>query len=706
MSMKYLNLIDLYSYRVLFRAKGNCMLRYLRKFLQKCKERFYPHQITKEEIELVRNNALFSNIDEETLQLLIGSGRVGTFPSDKLLIKKGEIATQLYFIKKGSVRVFDYDSKGVKVALVRLNEGDSFGEHALVGYTLSKRNAYVETITPCELLIIPYKAIKKLTNLLALDSTLHHFRFYERIDSILPKINDAKLVKFEDGHTIFNAGDEPDFIYIILSGKVNLLTRDPNTGKIHKSMIYREHLFGELGVLGNEVRKATAVAVGDVHLLAIDRPTFDKYFSEDPQIKEILNQLKITYKIPLRGRSVEQFCVYNEQHGPEIVSCFHLENGREVKATHAIQQNYYNMEIVGENIGEKVTFTDGNEALELFLQDKRLIRINARGVWGQLPTLCGLLLDEEPIGQSAISSFEKTGKIAPSQSPKPSDENQIICDCMSVTKGQIKELIRQGATTLASISDRSGACTACGACKFRIAELLGISSSLLAKMKKEISHNSYINSYSIKLDEGTFSDYKPGQHVVIQVKVGSNLIERPYTISSMSSEGNSLRLTIKKEPQGYFTNWLFNMAPSEFEIHATHPQGSFIFDQNQDSLCFAGGIGITPFLALVEALLHKKNNSRTFLIYTALTTSDFICREFLDKAVEDLSSLSIRYKATNDEGFLAEEEILNAVRSMNKPNIYICGPKPFLKLIQETLKKEAYDPSKIFIEQFLHAGGK
>lgn len=42
--------------------------------------------------------------------------------------------------------------------------------------------------------------------------------------------------------------------------------------------------------------------------------------------------------------------------------------------------------------------------------------------------------------------------------------DKIVCNCMGVTNGMIKEAVDAGATTLEEVQEATGAATVCGAC--------------------------------------------------------------------------------------------------------------------------------------------------------------------------------------------------------------------------------------------------
>lgn len=65
---------------------------------------------------------------------------------------------------------------------------------------------------------------------------------------------------FKRGTTIFNSGDEPDCAYLISSGSVDIVS---GSGKVLDTL-ERGDFFGEMALLDDTVRSATAVARNDV----------------------------------------------------------------------------------------------------------------------------------------------------------------------------------------------------------------------------------------------------------------------------------------------------------------------------------------------------------------------------------------------------------------------------------------------------------
>lgn len=85
---------------------------------------------------------------------------------------------------------------------------------------------------------------------------------------------------------IFSEGDEPGWLYRVLSGKVRVGRRAPN-GQL---CLFHVHgpmdVFGEDGVLDAGPRSMTATAMTDVRALRLDRRVLAGRLSSDPEMAE------------------------------------------------------------------------------------------------------------------------------------------------------------------------------------------------------------------------------------------------------------------------------------------------------------------------------------------------------------------------------------------------------------------------------------
>lgn len=183
-------------------------------------------------------------------------------------------------------------------------------------------------------------------------------------------------------------------------------------------------------------------------------------------------------------------------------------------------------------------------------------------------------------------------------------------------------------------------------------------------------------------------------------------MERPYTISHVPEGDNELTITIKRDRLGLFTNWLYNQSAASFTVNISQPQGRFLLNEDESipALCFAGGIGVTPFITFASWLERNQSQKKMHLIYTALKESDFIAKDVFKEISAKKPDFTVNYRTTEEDGYLTESEISAANQSNPDAEIYICGPKPFLNLLNDIFNKLNIPRDKIYEEEFVHAG--
>jgi len=90
------------------------------------------------------------------------------------------------------------------------------------------------------------------------------------------------LEKLQEGQVLFNAGDFGESLYIVNSGVVELSIKDNSGQKIILKMCEEDDLFGEISMLDNRPRSATATAVIDTEVFVLDRDDLLLLFQKKP----------------------------------------------------------------------------------------------------------------------------------------------------------------------------------------------------------------------------------------------------------------------------------------------------------------------------------------------------------------------------------------------------------------------------------------
>ena len=84
------------------------------------------------------------------------------------------------------------------------------------------------------------------------------------------------------GETLFNAGDFGESLFIVDRGRIELSIRDTTGQKIVVKVAEADDVFGEISMLDNRPRSATATALTDADLFVLDRDDLLLLFQKKP----------------------------------------------------------------------------------------------------------------------------------------------------------------------------------------------------------------------------------------------------------------------------------------------------------------------------------------------------------------------------------------------------------------------------------------
>jgi uncharacterized membrane protein len=85
------------------------------------------------------------------------------------------------------------------------------------------------------------------------------------------------------GHTLFQAGDPGDSLFIVREGEIELFIKDTAGQKIVLTTSEAGDMFGELAMLDTGPRTATALALADSEVLVLDRDDLVLLFQRKPE---------------------------------------------------------------------------------------------------------------------------------------------------------------------------------------------------------------------------------------------------------------------------------------------------------------------------------------------------------------------------------------------------------------------------------------
>ena len=112
------------------------------------------------DLSLIQKVPLFEGLSSEALERLLQATNRKNYPKDATIVEENEVGDTLYMILSGKVKVTNIGPDGKEVILSVLNEGEFFGEMALLDK--EPRSANVVSMEKTEMMLLRRKEFMNL----------------------------------------------------------------------------------------------------------------------------------------------------------------------------------------------------------------------------------------------------------------------------------------------------------------------------------------------------------------------------------------------------------------------------------------------------------------------------------------------------------------------------------------------------------------
>jgi 3-ketosteroid 9alpha-monooxygenase subunit B len=199
--------------------------------------------------------------------------------------------------------------------------------------------------------------------------------------------------------------------------------------------------------------------------------------------------------------------------------------------------------------------------------------------------------------------------------------------------------------------------------------------------------------------------YRAGQFCTFRVRIGDGDHMRCYSMSSAPETDPDLTVTVKRVPGGLVSNWFNDHVSQGDVLDVTKPAGVFcVREGERPVVAFCGGSGVTPVMSIAKSVLATTHRPVKLLCANRDRHSVIFDDElrYLHSCHSD--RFDLRHHFDSDAGFLEAPAIAGFAEDSLGADFYICGPGPFMDLVEATLLDLGVDPSRILIERFVVAG--
>ena len=203
-------------------------------------------------------------------------------------------------------------------------------------------------------------------------------------------------------------------------------------------------------------------------------------------------------------------------------------------------------------------------------------------------------------------------------------------------------------------------------------------------------------TFRFRVEPAALLNYKPGQFITLNLKIGQDLVMRNYTLSSSPSRPDLLAITVKRVPEGKASNWLNDNLTVGGRLGASSPRGPFhaFTATTHKLLLLSAGSGITPMLSMARYYADTECDKDIVFFYSAKTAADLIALDELQLLTRQHTHMRLVLTLTAESkqsdwpglrGRIDQQMLADVVRDINERSTYVCGPEAFMTTMATAL---------------------
>ena len=243
---------------------------------------------------------------------------------------------------------------------------------------------------------------------------------------------------------------------------------------------------------------------------------------------------------------------------------------------------------------------------------------------------------------------------------------------------------------------------------------------IIKKIKETESISSF---YLVPNDDKPLPTFFPGQYLTFQLKIPGQAkpVVRCYSLSD-SPHPDQFRVTIKREmppkdnpdaPPGLVSNFFHDSLNENCIVDIRAPRGHFFLDmkENKPVVLLAGGVGITPVLSMLNAIIALGIKRETWFFLGVKNKKEHVMQEHLETVANENENvrLHVCYSKPDPSDVEGQDyhhkervsvDLLKRLLPSNNYDFFICSPPGMVKALRADLAAWGVPKDKINFEAF------
>jgi glycine betaine catabolism B len=206
----------------------------------------------------------------------------------------------------------------------------------------------------------------------------------------------------------------------------------------------------------------------------------------------------------------------------------------------------------------------------------------------------------------------------------------------------------------------------------------------------------------------------PGQYLNLVLTIDGERVGRSYSIASAPTQSEYCEITVKRVADGRASRYLHDVLVEGALVKVSAPAGRFVFTgEDSDAVVLvAGGVGITPLMAILRFLTDRRWKGHIYFIFAARTRGDVIFFEELRRLQGMFENAHVTVTLSGEDdptwtgarGRISSKLLSEAVPRLTELPIYLCGPDGMMQGVRALLAELHVPEPHVKTEVFVSPG--
>jgi nitric oxide dioxygenase len=236
---------------------------------------------------------------------------------------------------------------------------------------------------------------------------------------------------------------------------------------------------------------------------------------------------------------------------------------------------------------------------------------------------------------------------------------------------------------------------------------------------RKVVESEVITSFYLKPEDNKeIAGFTPGQYISIKLEIAGEKFThiRQYSLSDAPGK-DYYRISVKREagmdnPDGMVSNYLHAGVNQGDILKVSAPAGDFVLDTEKSTpvVLLSGGVGLTPMMSMLKTVVEVQPERKVTFVHATANGNVHALRDEVDEVsnLENVTSYFFYDSPTEEdrknnrfdvEGYVTRDWLKEKIDTKDA-DFYFCGPVPFMKAINRSLKELGVNEARIHFEFF------